>query len=254
MTPPGTVNVAEQALLIDYLENGGNLYVESVNIGIDHFGTDFLETLGIKFREDGDFGDVEYITSTSTDLMEDIGFDVGGGDDPHFSVDVLNGTSATEMYVCEENDSRMFYLETDNYRAISSSVVFGALKDSDSLAMKTYLMAEIVNYFLGINAITDVEEALTGLTSMEVSTYPNPFTEQVNISVAVGKTSNVTIQVYDESGRMINNLFEGELSGGSHTFMWTGNTASGIRVNNGVYFYNVTIDGKSRSGKMLLSR
>ena len=54
MTPPGTVNAADQAKLNSYLEdNGGNLYVESVNIGIDHFGTEFLEKLGIKFKNDG---------------------------------------------------------------------------------------------------------------------------------------------------------------------------------------------------------
>lgn len=254
MTPPGTVNVADQAKLNDYLDNGGNLYVESVNIGIDHFGTEFLERLGIKYKNDGDFGEVAYLTAQSEELVQDIDFDYAGGDDAHYSVDELMPTTATPLYNCEDNISRMFYKQTEDYRVISSSVALGAFKDSDSLSMKIYLMAEIVNYFLGITTITGVEDVFAGMANMNVEAYPNPFTEQINLSFGLDKTSTVAVQIFDESGRMINNLFDGELGSGNHSFMWAGNTNSGFQVNNGVYFYNVSVNGKSNSGKILLSR
>jgi len=255
MTPPGSVNSADQAKLIDYLENnGGKLYIESVNIGVDHFGTDFLETLGIKYKNDGDFGEVATLTSQSETLVKDIDFNYGGGDDAHYSVDELLGNTATPLYNCEDDISRMFYLEIDAYKAISSSVALGAFKDSDSLAMKVYLMAEIVNYFLGITTITDIQEFFTGIDGMEVKAYPNPFTENINISFDLDKTADVSIRIFDETGRMVNNLFEGNLSNGNHSFAWAGNSQFGDRVNNGVYFYSLVINGKSKSGKILLTR
>ena len=254
MTPPGTVNAADQAKLISYLNNGGNVYVESVNIGIDHYGTEFLEKLGIKYKNDGDFDEVDYLTAQSEELVKSIDFDYVGGDDPHYSVDELLETSASPIYNCEDDISRMFYLETDAYKVISSSVVIGALKDSDSLSMKVYLMAEIVNYFLGITTITDIQEAFAGLGGMEVNAWPNPFTEQINISFNVDKTADVSVRIFDETGRMINNLFEGYLTNGNHSFTWAGNSPYGGKVNNGIYFYSVEINGKSKSGKILLSR
>jgi hypothetical protein len=148
----------------------------------------------------------------------------------------------------------MFYLQTENYKAITSSVAIGAFKDSDSLSMKTYLMAEIVNYFLGIITVTDIEEVFAGMQGMEVKAYPNPFTEQVNISFKLNGSADVSVAIFDESGRMVNNLHEGNLSGGSHNFVWAGNSGAGNMVNNGIYFYNVAVNGKSRSGKVLLSR
>jgi hypothetical protein len=254
MTPPGTVNAADQAKLISYLNNGGNVYVESVNIGIDHYGTEFIEKLGIKFKDDGDFEEVDYLKAKSDELLRDIDFDYTGGDDPHYSVDELLSTTATPLYNCEDDISRMFYLETDDYKVISSSVVIGAFKDSDSLSMKTYLMAEIVNYFLGITTITDIGEVFAAFDVMEVNAWPNPFIEQINISFNVDKTADVSVRIFDETGRMINNLFEGSLSNGSHSFVWAGNSTFGARLNNGIYFYRVEINGKSKSGKILLSR
>jgi len=254
MTPPGTVNAADQAKLNDYLDNGGNLYVESVNIGVDHFGTEFIEKLGIKYKNDGDFGEVEYLTAQSEELVQSIDFEYAGGDDAHYSVDQLMSTTAIPLYNCEEDISRMFYLQTENYKAISSSVALGALKDSDSLSMKTFLMSEIVNYFLGIITVTDIEEVFAGMQGMEVNAYPNPFTEQINITFKLNKAADVSIRIFDESGRMINNLHEGSLSAGNHSFVWTGNSSLGNRVNNGVYFYSVNVNGESRSGKILFSK
>jgi hypothetical protein len=240
--------------LNDYLDNGGNLYVESVNIGIDHFGTEFIEKLGIKYKNDGDFDEVEYLTSQSEELVKSIDFEYAGGSDTHFSVDQLMSTTAIPLYNCEENISRMFYLQTENYKAISSSVAIGAFKDSDSLRMKTYLMAEIVNYFLGIITVTDIEEVFAGMHGMEVTAYPNPFTEQVNISFKLNVTADVSVNIFDESGRLINTLYDGALSSGNQSFVWSGSSSTGNKVINGVYFYNVVVNGSSRAGKIMLSR
>ncbi len=197
---------------------------------------------------------MDYLTAQSEEFVQDIDFDYVGGEDAHFSVDELLPTTATPLYNCEENISRMFYIETDAYKAISSSVILGAFKDNDSLRMKTYVMAEIVNYFLGITTITDIREVFAGMDNMNVEAYPNPFTEKINLSFGLDKTARVSVQIFDESGRMINNLFDGDLGSGNHSFVWAGNTNSGYRVNNGIYFYNVSVNGKSVSGKILFSR
>jgi hypothetical protein len=148
----------------------------------------------------------------------------------------------------------MYYLQTEDYRIISSSVVLGAFKDSDSLSMKTYLMAEVVNFFLGITTITGIEDVFSGMVNMNVEAYPNPFTDKINLTFGLDNASQVTVRIFDESGRLVNNLFDGELGSGNHSFVWAGNTSSGLQVNNGVSFYSVNVNGKAASGKILFSR
>jgi len=43
------------------MENGGNLYIESVDIGANHVGTPFFENLGITYIDDGGEQEVRHL-------------------------------------------------------------------------------------------------------------------------------------------------------------------------------------------------
>ena len=66
-------------------------------------------------------------------------------------VDQLMADEGYMLMSSEEGHGRMFAYDEGGYKAITSSVVVGALADSDSLSIKAYLLSEFVDYFIGLN-------------------------------------------------------------------------------------------------------
>lgn len=256
MTPPGTVNAADQAKLVDYLNNyNGNLYIESTKLGFDHFGTQMMTRFGIKFQDHGDIYEVQSLEARDQDLLQNINFVYAGGDSPHYIVDRLITTGATLLYTSEDSFERTFvYSPDDQYKVISSSVVFGALKDGDSLSMKPYLMAEMISYLTGDGTTTGLLEAFGAIDEFAVNAYPNPFSSETSFDFNLKQTTQVNIRIYDKTGRVVNELVSRELSAGSHSFLWDGQNSKGVKVEDGLYVYKIEFDGQFRSGKIVLKR
>jgi len=256
MTPPGSVNVTNQAKLVDYLTNyNGNLYIESTKLGFDHFGTSMMTHFGIKFQDHGEFYEVNSLESLDIALMQSVNFVYAGGESPHFLVDRLVTTGATVLYASEDDYQRIFaYSPDDLYKVISSSIVFGALKNGDSLSMKPYLMAEMINYFLGLGTTTDIAELFGNADDLAITSYPNPFSAQTNISFNLNEQSTVNLSIYDNTGRLVSNLINGQLPAGNHSATWNGAENSGRKVQNGLYIFKMEINGQTRTGKIVLKR
>jgi hypothetical protein len=74
---------------------------------------------------------------------------------------------------------------------------------------------------------------------------PNPFEKGTTISYTLPKKSNVSLKVYDITGREVVRLLKGEMDAGYHTLRWDGKDETGKEVSSGIYFYRV----KSRIGQ-----
>jgi hypothetical protein len=126
-------------------------------MGFDHYVTDLFAHFGIKFHSEGEVYEVEKVISNSQTLMNNVDFTYAGGNEPHYTVDRFLSNGAEMLYTSEDGYHRMFAYNPDSsYKVISSSVLIGALKNADSLSTKPYLLAEIVNYFLGIETATNL--------------------------------------------------------------------------------------------------
>lgn len=83
--------------------------------------------------------------------------------------------------------------------------------------------------------------------------YPNPFNPTTRIHYTLQKAAHVTLSVYDMTGREIDRLVDGYHSAGNFTAVW--NTEQGSRsYASGLYFARLTVDGKSMTRKMLLTK
>lgn len=65
--------------------------------------------------------------------------------------------------------------------------------------------------------------------------YPNPFNPSTNIQFKLPEQANVSLQVYDISGRQIAVLVDGNMNAGSHTIEWNASNLA-----SGVYLYRIT--------------
>ena len=78
--------------------------------------------------------------------------------------------------------------------------------------------------------------------------YPNPFNPVTTIGFSLPEEINVTLRVYDLTGRMVSELLNGKLVSGVHEVRWD---ASGF--SNGVYFVRMESGNKFvQTQKMIL--
>ena len=77
--------------------------------------------------------------------------------------------------------------------------------------------------------------------------FPNPFNPVTTIAFAIPKASNVKLEVFNSSGKVIDVLLNGNLQPGTYKTNWDASNFS-----SGVYFYKISAEDFSETRKMLL--
>ena len=144
----------------------------------------------------------------------------------------------------------MFVNEQEDYKVISSSILLGAIASGDSLNLKPFLVAEMVNYFLEYDPNVSVTNSMTNLFSL--SNYPNPFTSETRINYTIQSSEKVSIAVYNSMGQVVKQLVDKNLTSGNYSTSWNGTDSKGNKVKNGLYFYKINVGGFTQTEKMIL--
>ena len=92
-----------------------------------------------------------------------------------------------------------------------------------------------------------------------LSNYPNPFNPETWIPYQLAKAADVTLTIYDVRGREVRRLALGHRPAGfyrSHgrAAHWNGRNQLGEKVATGLYFYTLTADDFTATGKMLIQK
>lgn len=102
-------------------------------------------------------------------------------------------------------------------------------------------------------ALTSNKEIAAAAAQFQLgANYPNPFTNATTIPFTLKNTSNVTLKMFDLLGRNMATVNNGTMAAGSQTI--TFNSANGVKLNQGNYMYQLTIDnsnGTFSQSKML---
>jgi len=97
-------------------------------------------------------------------------------------------------------------------------------------------------YELNTDAIVGVP-----LTTKLNQNYPNPFNPSTTISFELGQAGNIQLALYDLSGRLVMNMFNGYMEAGYNTYKLNGqNLASGM------YFYVLKTENSIQTRKLTL--
>lgn len=80
------------------------------------------------------------------------------------------------------------------------------------------------------------------------------FLEQLhNAPIAVHtEEANVSLRIYDVSGRLVRTMVDGFEPSGTRTVSWSGNDDQGRSVASGTYFYQLTAPSSTEKKKMVL--
>jgi len=90
---------------------------------------------------------------------------------------------------------------------------------------------------------------LTASGNASVSMYPNPVHSQGFFDVRLLQSGNVTITIFDLTGRVVINENMGKYGSGNQIIQL--NTSN---LSNGMYIYQVNIDGDTKNGKFYISK
>ena len=83
---------------------------------------------------------------------------------------------------------------------------------------------------------------------------PNPFARSASIAYHVPHESDVTIRIYDVSGRLVRTLVDDATEPGRHLAVWDGRGDSGESLGSGVYLCAMDACGLRLTRKMILLR
>ena len=104
------------------------------------------------------------------------------------------------------------------------------------------------------DVITDDEVGQVPLVNVLHQNHPNPFNPSTTISFSLKSRSNVSLTVYDVSGRLVNVLVDDVMDAGPHDVTWDGRGKAGRTVASGVYFYRLRAGEFIETRKMVLLR
>lgn len=75
-----------------------------------------------------------------------------------------------------------------------------------------------------------------------IKNFPNPVKEYTDIKFNLDNAANVTLRVYNISGAMVAEVFNGYLGKGEQTINWNVRTIDGQVAANGTYLYELSVD------------
>ena len=83
---------------------------------------------------------------------------------------------------------------------------------------------------------------------MLLTASPNPFNSATEFEFKLAKTSDVTLKIYDITGRKVITIVDEQLDAGAHSFIWRADEPSGI------YLARLSVGDESVARKILLAK
>jgi uncharacterized protein (DUF362 family) len=135
---------------------------------------------------------------------------------------------------------------------VTSSITDNHLHLLNAKGIGTNQLSEIQLVGDGTNLVTSVAHNPEPGQPSEFklcANFPNPFNPSTMIVFYMPRSENVTLKIYDLTGREIETLVEGEVPSGEHRMQWN---AQGLA--SGVYLCRMTAKGFSQSIKLLYQK
>jgi hypothetical protein len=92
----------------------------------------------------------------------------------------------------------------------------------------------------GLDAWTSINTTSEAEHFFNIQTNPNPFIEKITVSIEASSEIFCTLKIYSIGGKLIKNIGTQKLSENVSQISWDGRDQSGIKVNSGMYFLEIS--------------
>lgn len=233
---------------MNYLVQGGSLYIEGANIGTNHHNTDFWNYLGAGFNSPGYEFAIAALQGNETSPFAGLQYNYSGGIAANYMIDELAIGNA-EIYLTSQDDAvRGTYYDGGNYRVVVQSPILGAIQDGSGDNTKAHLMHLIVEYLSG--STPAIDPTVVPAVAELIGNYPNPFNPSTRIDFLLpASCQQAALTIYNIKGQKVNDY---QIDPGMTSITWYGTDEQGMAVASGMYMYVLETDKKVTSKKMLL--
>jgi len=168
-------------------------------------------------------------------------YGAGGSDLYLLKVD-SQGESVWSMTYGDINDDGGYVIipAEDNYYMIAGYTGYSDSTSSDCWLLKIAIEPTSVP--------SNREDIMPAEFSL-VSNYPNPFNSSTEIQYDLFEPSRIRLEIYDILGKRIKTLTYSYQLSGRHSVLWQADDYP-----SGIYFYKLTTDDRTETGRMLLLR
>ena len=136
---------------------------------------------------------------------------------------------------------------------------------SDSSISESLFSLSAGNYYVSVSdsndCMLDSSFILLDLTSVNENVYssdlivfPNPFTNETQISYSLPKISDIQLSIYSSEGRLIRILEKNNKTAGNHTTIWDGKNSNKTKCSSGIYIIELKINDKMKYNKVSIRR
>ncbi|HID93878.1 MAG TPA: T9SS type A sorting domain-containing protein [bacterium (Candidatus Stahlbacteria)] len=251
-----TLTSEEQDSLAHFLDAGGKLFLTGKDIGEDINGSSFYSdylhaglesgynSYHLIYGVEGDpIGDGLTVSTYPTHLSQDAIYPLDGA---YSVLTYMNGDTAAIRYSSGSDDG---------YRVVYFAFGFEAIKVGvPNQASPREVMERVLGWL--DSTLVGIREEFTissGFLRL-YNAYPNPFKGTVVIVFDIPEKGDVSLNIYDVTGRRVRTLISGTLSPGSHRVFWDGRDERGKVLPSGIYFYRLKAENKSLIKSLLKLR
>jgi len=185
------------------------------------------------------------------------------------------GSEDTIRWIATDNvgvDSVNIYYSIDDGTTFPFAIAMGQPNDSAFVwtvpdTPSDSCVVKVVAYDIAHNSAQDVSDSLFNIEGQidtgsipEVvqfhlfQNYPNPFNPVTQIEYTLAEQAQVSMVIYDMSGRVVRTLIQETVPAGRHSATWTGQDEFGKPVASGVYVCRLESRGKAEMRKLVLLR
>jgi len=243
------LTISEGQLLADYLNQGGNLYMESrETFDVDpqtavHEMFNVSAVHGTWFQYSNIFGEAGTFT-------EGMNFEYDGTNS--YNNNYLTADDNTFIILRSEEEDYGCGIAFDggNYKTIAATHEFGALDDGNYPSTKMELMLNYLHFFGIESPYVNVDEISN--KNFETRSYPNPFSKQTTIEIFLNEKSNVTLEIFNMNGQKVKTLANKNLNAGKHSFNWNCENDKNTKLPSGIYFYKIQAGNNHSINKLIV--
>ncbi len=254
---------AEVMALINYLDNGGRMYLEGGEAWCPTYGPSCFET-AFGINGSGGANDMGPIAGESMTFTAGMEFVYTGENNLMNHIDPQAGTGS--FLILHDVDSSYgcgVAWDAGTYRTVGTSFELAGLVDGEGVSTKAVLLDSIMRFFGAYSGIE--EQTLKPNTEpkiAELQVCPNPFRSQTEIKLQVpnpkiqtNSKSQTELKIYDASGRIVKDFAIATRNFLLPTqIVWDGTDNLGKDVSAGVYFCQLTTEDLNTTAKIVLMR
>jgi hypothetical protein len=231
--------------LAAFFLRGGKLFISSQNLGEDIGSTSFYQDYLHAQFDAGTITEMRAIAMPG-DSVGDIYKDtisiggIGGANnaDSKDRIFALAGADSVYRYRQIGGSAAIKYKDTaTGYRVVYFAFPWEAIDGTPVLfAQRGPVMASVLRWLGVIPGVSENNPGVPALVFALNQIKPNPFSIRTRIRYSTPAKDHVSLKIYDQSGRLVRDLYSGKIEPGTYSCTWEGNDNAGRQVPSGVYF------------------